>query len=112
MKWLLCIFLFAIPAFGQMHSHVNDSWERFDAMRILPPADLLNLEKIEDGYKLEYKVSTKLEVRYGTLTLTKDTQIAPEVLTKPKGKLIWILLCSLDQHVYAVTTVRPEQLKK
>ncbi len=110
MKWLLCIFLFAIPAFGQEKKcdHHSDSFERFSNIRLLPPATVLYLEPIETGYKLEIKMSDKHEVRYETFTLTKET---PGVKSIKKGDVIWILLCNLDQFVYVVQKVTPGQIK-
>lgn len=112
MKLLLIILLAAMPVIGQAHSHVDDSFERFEVIRLLPPAEILYLERVEAGWKLEYKLSSKLQIRYGAVTLTKETQIDQEVLTKPKGKLVWLLICSLDDHVYAVVPVLPSQIRR
>lgn len=107
MKWLLCIFLFAIPVLGQ-HSHSNDSFERFDNIRLLPPATVLYLEPIETGYKLEVKMADKHEVRYETFTLTKETAGVKAI---KKGDVVWLLICGLDRYVYTTVKVTPGQIK-
>jgi len=111
MKWLILIFLFAIPAFGQavpVHSHTDDSFQRFAEIRLLPPSTVLYLEPVETGYKLEVKMSDKHEVRYATFTLSKET---PGIKAIKKGDVIWLLICQLDQFVYTTVKVGPNQIK-
>ena len=111
MKWLLCIFLFAIPAFGQVHKHSDNALVGLKNM--VWAATILYLEPIEDGYRMEVSATdTSRHLVLETFLLTKHVDIDPEILQKPKGKYVWIVWCSEDKYVYLVSTVKANQIVK
>lgn len=92
------------------HSHINDSFERFETMRLLPPAKLLDVNPITKIVK--YKISDKNEVRFGELVIDKDTQINSAIYGDYAKGDWWLLYCSKDSHLYGIWKVQPEQIKR
>jgi hypothetical protein len=90
--------------------HINNSFERFDAIRLTPMSTVLNLEPVEGGHKLETRTDAKYVTKYTAFTLTKDTAFDAKAIKK--GKLVFVLYSVCDGHVYAVTLVRPDQIIK
>jgi hypothetical protein len=74
--------------------------------------EVLYLEPIENGHRLEWKASDRHRIVYETFTVTKAADVDAEVLRKPKGKFAWLVWCGDDRFVYALLMVRPEQIKK
>lgn len=110
MKWLLCILLFAIPAFGQ-HSHKDNAL--IGLKNTVWAATILYLEPLEKGYRLE--VSAEDNDRHlvlETFMLTKNVEIEPEILQKPKGKYVWVVWCGEDRYVYLVSMIKSNQIVK
>jgi hypothetical protein len=96
--------------FATKCDHINNSFERFDAIRLTPMSTVLNLEPVEGGHKLETRTDAKYVTKYTAFTLTKDTAFDAKAIKK--GKLVFVLYSVCDGHVYAVTLVRPEQIVK
>jgi hypothetical protein len=90
--------------------HINNSFARFDAIRLTPMSTVLNLEPIEGGHKLETRTDAKYVTKYTAFTLTKGT--AWDAKEIKRGKLVFVLYSICDGHVYAVTLVRPDQIIK
>lgn len=113
---IICLLVFLAKAFGQenhppsgqnsaTHTHLDDSFERFDNIRLRPPGKILNVERVENGTKIEVLFSSKHQIKYETLTLTKETKGDAVI----KGHYVWIYLCQEDGYVYAIYNVTAEQ---
>jgi hypothetical protein len=90
--------------------HINNSFDRFDAIRLTPMSTVLNLEPVEGGHKLETRTDAKHVTKYTAFTLTKDTAFDAKAIKK--GKLVFVLYSICDGHVYAVTRVLDSQIIK
>lgn len=116
----ILLLVFIAKAFGQVaenhppsgqnsatHSHENDSFERFEKLRLLPPAQITYIEPTEKGRKIEYIIRTRLEVRNGSFTIEKGTKV--EEAAVKKGRMIWILYCSEDGYLVSLVGLTNEQ---
>lgn len=99
--WLATVLLVG-RAQAQDHSHVDNSLERFEMIRILPPAKITYLEPNELGLKLEYYISTRHTVKHGSFQVTKDTKIENDLQKSYKKSEWWIIHC-ICGHVYSVS---------
>jgi hypothetical protein len=111
---IICILVFLAKAFGQdtgrntgNHTHSENSFERFDNIRLRPPGKILNVERVESGTRIDVMFSTKNLLKYETLTLTKETKGDAVI----KGGMFWIYLCQEDGYVYAVYSLTDPQKK-
>jgi hypothetical protein len=101
--WFAAVLLTGIVQ-AQQCDHRSDSFERFENIRLLPPAKITYF----DGKIVEYVVQNVRETKAGKFEITADT-------TKEnikKGDLVWFVYCVKDNHLYVVSHVRPEQIKK
>jgi hypothetical protein len=115
---ILIMLAFIGYAFGQEDTGKNTgNHEHKDHALIglnnrVQAVEVLYLEPIENGHRLEWKASDKHRIVYETFTVTKAADVAAEILRKPKGKFAWLVWCGDDRFVYALLMVRPEQIKK
>ena len=110
---ILALLAFIGAAFGQDVSttysqkcdHINNSFERFDAIRLTPMSTVLNLEPVEGGHKLETRTDAKYVTKYTAFTLTKDTAFDAKEIKR--GKLVFVLYSAVSYtHLTLPTTER------
>lgn len=96
-------------AFGQQKcDHTSNEKSRFDAMRILPPARIKNL----DPHNVEIVYQDSHGIYTDTLNLDADSVIDEDVSREWKNIDVWIVLCSIDKHIYVISRVMPKQIAK
>jgi hypothetical protein len=85
--------------------HVTDSRERFDAMRILPPARIKNF----DPKNVEVVITGSKGISVETLNMDADTVIDVDVQKDWMTADVWIVYCSIDKHIYVISKLLPKQ---
>ena len=93
--WLV-VMAMCTDAFGQ-HSHHDSSFDRFERIRILPPADI----KFFDGKRIEYLITTGKQIRAGHFDIQPDTEYPKDLIKAHKGKY-WFMYCETDLYLYGV----------
>jgi hypothetical protein len=101
---LTILLFFSVFVNAQDCDHISDGFQRFDNIRIAPPAKVTFI----DGKTLDYVSQNHRETRAGTFEISKDTAVDKGI---KKGDLVWIIYCIADNHVYAVHQLTPEQRK-
>lgn len=88
--------------------HTSDSFERFAMIRFLPPATITSYNAAEA--KIYYKVDTAKEIRLGSFDIEKDTVFDQNLAD---GKTyVFLIYCARDLHLYGVSKVNKDQIKK
>lgn len=107
---LLLLLLISYSCLAQekeTHDHITSSMERFERMRILPPAKVTYY----DGSKVEFSISTNNLVLIKSFEVSSDTIISNVFKKFWKEKLWWVIYCVDDNHLYTISEVDKNQLK-
>jgi hypothetical protein len=88
----LLLLVLAGLSYGQEDQRHTSSWERFQHLRIIPPATIV---VATDGKSLEFKVTEKTNISTGKLDIDSDVR-APQGFGSDPKKLWWIYYC--DEH--------------
>lgn len=90
------------------HSHSDDSFIRFALLRLLPPAELTNVEPNEFGTRIEYVITDRRQIKNGSFQIAKGTEKVGEI---KKGRKYWLLYCSADDFLVTIVPVADKQFK-
>lgn len=87
--------------------HTSDSAERFEAVRLLPPAKIRNF----DLANIEYLHEDKHGIHVGKLTADAETVMPADIWKAYKEKYWWLLYCLKCGHIYTIVEVAPGQMR-
>lgn len=95
---------------NKTHQHKDKALEGLNNR--VTVAQILWMEPMDGGWRLETKAQDKYEIRHEFFQVTKTADVDAEILAKPKGKYVFIVWCGDDRFVYLVTAVKPQNIAK
>lgn len=99
MKILILILVLSISVFAQNHDHENSIFERFDLIRLLPPARITEYK----NEKFTIRIVTKNLVVIKQFNIPKSF-VFPKDFDKNWQKEYWIFIhCQEDDFLYAIS---------
>lgn len=119
MKWLLCIFLFAIPAFGQVNVPAKvelakncykdhpSGVEQSQSMRVFFPA-FTQITSF-DGKILSVVSADRFMTIPEDLIVTETSEIPPDLAKKYKKRPVWVWFCAVHKTLYGVAYDLPKK---
>lgn len=95
-----------VVAYSQ-HDHRYATIQTMELVRVTPPAKITFVEKLEDGYRIEYKIEDRARVEFSHVLADKYSDLGSDI-TKAAGKkggldgLYWIYYCTEDRHIFTL----------